>query len=108
MDLKVIISVGLVAILGFLFYPRSSGQNAPMVRYESEWISTQETLKDEPLHGAKLRKDNPAVQTYDLGFIYKVDRAAIRFSESPENYDVLASTVRNAQKYDRLTSKDED
>ncbi|MFC1716121.1 sugar-binding protein [Candidatus Poribacteria bacterium] len=107
MDLKVIVSVGLLSILGFLFYPRGSGQKASMVGYESKWISTQEILKDEPLHGAKIHKDDPVVQTYDLRYIYKVDRAEIRFSQNPKNYDVLASTVRNAQKYGRLTSKDE-
>ena len=107
MDLKVIISIGLVSILGFLFYPRDSGQKAPMVGYESEWISTQQTLENEPLHGAKLRKNNPVVGTYDLRYIYKVDRAGIGFSQNPKNYDVLSSTVKDAQKYARLTSKDE-
>ena len=107
MDLKVIVSLGLLAIVGFLFYPRSGGQKVPMVEYESEWVAIKETLKNEPLHGAKLRKDNPVVATYDLGYIYSIDRAEIRFSESPKSYDVLASTVKSAQKYNRLTSRDE-
>jgi hypothetical protein len=104
MDLKVIISLGLLAVLGFLFYPRGGSQITPMVDYDSEWISIESNLKDEPLRGAKLRKDNPVVETYDLGYIYKIDKADISFDGSPKSYDILTSVIRNEPKYDRLIS----
>ena len=101
MDLRVVISLGLLAILGFLFYPRDAGRGTPTA---GEWISIKRTLDDEPLHGAKLRKDNPVVKTYDLGYIYKIDKAEVIFNENPRSYEVLASTVKSTPKYDRIGS----
>ncbi len=105
MDLKVIVSIGLLAILGFLFYPRSAGQKATEV--EGEWISIKSTLDNEPLHGAKIIKDNPVVKTYDLGYIYRINSAELQFKGTPKDYDILTSTVKSAPKYNRAVSAKE-
>lgn len=67
-----------------------------------EWIQIKKNLDKEPLHGAKLRKGNPAIKTYDLGYIYNINRAELVFSGKPKDYGILAST--NPPKYDRVVS----
>lgn len=102
MDLRVIIALGLLGILGFLLYPQGAGQFTPT--NDIEWINIKKTLDNEPIREAKLKKDSPVIKTYDLGYIYKIDRAEILFSGMPKDYDVLTSKVRNAQEYERAIS----
>lgn len=100
MDLKVIVSLGLIAVLGFLIYPRDESQKASIEDYE--WITLTNPLDNEPLHGTKLRKDNPVVKTYDLGYIYRIDRAEVLFDGSPKDYDLLISS--DGDEYRRAVS----
>jgi hypothetical protein len=102
MDLRTIIALGLLGILGFLFYPNSGGQFSPTA--DIEWVPIKSVLDKEPIHEAKLKKDNPIVKTFDLGFIYRVDRAEIAFSGMPKDYDILTSKIRSAKEYDRAIS----
>jgi hypothetical protein len=102
MDLRAIIAIGLLGILGFLFYPHGGGQFSPTA--DIEWVPIKSVLDKEPLHEAKLKKDNPVVKTFDLGFIYRVDRAEIAFSGMPKDYDILTSKIRSAKEYDRAMS----
>jgi hypothetical protein len=102
MDLRIIVSLGLLGILGFLFYPHGGGQYSPT--NDVEWVAIKSTLDNEPLREAKLKKDDPVIKTYDLGFIYRIDRAEILFNGMPKDYDILTSKVRNSQEYDRAIS----
>ncbi len=102
MDVKVIISLGLAALLGFLFFPRSLDQT--IINAGKEWVPIKDTITTDPLRGATLRRDNPVVKTYDLGFIYKIDRVEATFSGLPKNYDILTSKIRNASQYERPIS----
>ena len=102
MDLRAIIAIGLLGILGFLFYPHGGGQFSPTA--DIEWVPIKSVLDKEPIHEAKLKKDNPVVKTFDLGFIYRVDRAEIAFSGMPKDYDILTSKIRSAKEYDRAIS----
>ncbi|MDQ1327833.1 MAG: type protein, partial [Candidatus Poribacteria bacterium] len=102
MDLRIIVSLGLLGILGFLFYPHGAGQFSPT--NDVEWVAIKNTLDNEPLREAKLKKDNPVIKTYDLGFIYRIDRAEILFNGMPKDYDILTCKVKNTQEYDRAIS----
>ncbi|MGQ9609249.1 MAG: hypothetical protein ACUVWN_08100 [bacterium] len=102
MDIKAIISLGLAALLGFLFFPRSMDQT--IISLGREWVPIKDTITTDPLRGTTLRRDNPVVKTYDLGFIYRIDRAEVTFSGLPKDYDILTSKIRNASPYDRPIS----
>jgi len=102
MDLRIIVSLGLLGILGFLFYPHGAGQYSPT--NDVEWVAIKSTLDNEPLREAKLKKDDPVIKTYDLGYIYRIDRAEILFNGMPKDYDILTSKVRNTQEYERAIS----
>ena len=102
MDLRIIISLGLLGILGFLFYPHDVDKFSLV--NDVEWVAIKDTLDNEPIHEAKLKKDNPVVKTYDLGYIYRIDRAEIQFDGMPKNYDILTSKVRANQDYERAIS----
>jgi hypothetical protein len=102
MNLRVIIALGILGILGFLLYPHSASQFAPI--NDIEWVNIKNALDNEPIREAKLKKDNPIVKTYDLGYIYKIDRAEILFNGMPKDYDILTSKIRNVQEYERAIS----
>ncbi|HGJ64709.1 TPA: hypothetical protein ENS27_04885, partial [bacterium] len=69
-----------------------------------QWVDIKQTLNNEPIRIAKLKKDNPVVRTYDLGYIYRIDRAEILFSGMPKDYDILTSKIRNVREYERAIS----
>ncbi len=102
MDIKTVISLGLAALLSFLFFPRSVDQI--IIDAERVWVPIKYTITTDTLRGARLRRDNPVVNTYDLGFIYKIDRVEATFSGLPKDYDILTSKVRNASQYERPIS----
>jgi len=102
MNLRIIVSLGLLGILGFLFYPHSIGQFSPT--NDVEWVAIKGTLDNEPLHEAKLKKDDPVIKTYDLGFIYRIDRVEVLFNGMPKDYDILTSKVRTTPEYERAIS----
>ncbi|MBD3182955.1 hypothetical protein GF312_11740 [Candidatus Poribacteria bacterium] len=98
MNLKLIVSLAILAVLGFLFYPRDE-QAVP-----TEWIEIKNTSKGETLQGAKLRKYNPVVETYNLGYVYRINAAEISFGGEPKNYDILTSPGGNNPQYYRVKS----
>ena len=102
MDLRTIIALGLLGILGFLFYPHGTGQFSPA--NDVEWVPIKAVLDKEPIREAKLKRDNPVVKTFDLGFIYRIDRAEIAFNGMPKDYDILTSKIRSAKEYERAIS----
>ncbi|MGB9595102.1 MAG: sugar-binding protein [Candidatus Poribacteria bacterium] len=102
MDLRAIIALGLLGILGFLFYPHTTGQFSPANNVE--WVPIKAALDKEPIREAKLKRDNPVVKTFDLGFIYRIDRTELPFSGTPKDYDILTSKVRSVKEYERAIS----
>ncbi len=102
MDLRAIIALGLLGILGFLFYPHTTGQFLPANNVE--WVPIKAVLDKEPIREAKLKRDNPVVKTFDLGFIYRVDRIELTFNGMPKDYDILTSKVRAVKEYERAMS----
>ncbi|HIE29691.1 TPA: hypothetical protein EYP66_20675 [Candidatus Poribacteria bacterium] len=93
MNLRIIILIGSLGLLGFLFYPRS--EKAQIIA-EQNWIQNIEKIDNEPLHYPITGKSNPKVSTYDLHFIYNLDKVDLTFEnpseQGPRQYDILVST----------------
>ncbi|MBM3237896.1 hypothetical protein FJZ31_16530 [Candidatus Poribacteria bacterium] len=98
MNLRIIILLGSLGLLGFLFYPRSE---KVQIIAEQGWIQNVKKIDHEPLHYPITGKSNPKVSTYDLNFIYKVDKADLTFEnpseQGPRQYDILVSTQLDKQ-----------
>ncbi|MFQ6039378.1 MAG: discoidin domain-containing protein [Candidatus Poribacteria bacterium] len=93
MNLRIIILIGSLGLLGFLFYPRSE---KAQITAEQNWIQNIKKIDNEPLHYPITGKSNPKVSTYDLQFIYNLDKADLTFEnpseQGPRQYDILVST----------------
>ena len=98
MNLRIIILIGSLGLLGFLFYPRS---DKVQIIAEQNWIRNIKKIDNEPLHYPITGKSNPKVSTYDLHFIYKLDKADLLFEnpseQGPKQYDILVSTRLDKQ-----------
>jgi hypothetical protein len=98
MNLRIIVLIGSLGLLGFLFYPRSE---KVQIIAEQDWIQNIKKIDNEPLHYPITKKSNPRVSTYDLHFIYKVDKADLTFEnpseQGPRQYDILVSTQLDKQ-----------
>ena len=104
MTLKYLILGGSALLLGFLFFPR--GGVVPVD--DQDFITPVRTLDNEPLHYTGILRTDPIVTTYDLGFVYRIDKAEIRFDNpdesGPGQYDILVHTERSGQRFERVFS----
>ena len=94
MDLKYLLLGGAALLVSFLFYPRGEDTKA----VEGQFVTPVRRLENEPLHYTEILRTNPLVTTYDLGYVYKVDSADIRFDDpnesGPKQYELLVHTDR--------------
>ncbi len=97
MNVRTVILVGALGLLGFLFYPRDAA-HVP-IHQDTEWIETISHVPGEPLRSPPMYRTDPVVETYDLGFIYQVDRARVVFknpaTKGPRRYSIFGSTQRS-------------
>ena len=104
MTLKYLILGGSALLLGFLFFPR--GEVVPVD--DQDFIVPVRTLDNEPLHYTGILRTDPIVTTYDLGYVYRIDKAEIRFENpdeaGPRQYDILVHTDRVGQRFERAFS----
>jgi hypothetical protein len=104
MTLKYLILGGSALLLGFLFFPR--GDVVPVD--DQDFIAPVRTLNNEPLHYTGILRTDPIVTTYDLGYVYRIDKAEIRFENpdegGPRQYDILVHTDRVGQRFERAFS----
>ena len=102
--IKYLILGGSALLLGFLFFPRGEVVSVD----DQDFIAPVRTLDNEPLHYTGILRTDPIVTTYDLGFVYRIDKAEIRFENpdesGPRQYDILVHTDRTGQRFERAFS----
>ena len=102
--IKYLILGGSALLLGFLFFPRGEVVSVD----EQDFIAPVRTLDSEPLHYTGILRTDPIVTTYDLGYVYRIDKAEIRFENpdeaGPRQYDILVHTDRVGQRFERAFS----
>ena len=102
--IKYLILGGSALLLGFLFFPRGEG----VMVDDQDFIAPVRILDNEPLHYTGILRTDPIVTTYDLGFVYRIDKAEIRFENAdesgPRQYDILVHTDRAGQRFERAFS----
>ena len=102
--IKYLILGGSALLLGFLFFPRGEIFSVD----DQDFIAPVRTLDNEPLHYTGILRTDPIVTTYDLGFVYRIDKAEIRFENpdesGPGQYDILVHTNRVGQRFERAFS----
>ena len=102
--IKYLILGGSALLLGFLFFPRGEVVSGD----DQGFIAPVRTLENEPLHYTGILRTDPIVTTYDLGFVYRIDKAEIRFENpdesGPRQYDILVHTDRVGQRFERAFS----
>ena len=102
--IKYLILGGSALLLGFLFFPRGEVVSID----DQDFIAPVRTLDNEPLHYTGILRTDPIVTTYDLGFVYRIDKAELRFENpdesGPRQYDILVHTDRAGQRFERAFS----
>ena len=102
--IKYLILGGSALLLGFLFFPRGEVISVD----DQNFIAPARTVDNEPLHYTGILRTDPIVTTYDLGFVYRIDKAEIRFENpdesGPRQYDILVHANRTGQRYERAFS----
>ena len=104
MTLKYLILGGSALLVGFLFYPR--GDETLVV--DRQFAEPVRVLDNEPLHYTDILRTDPIVTTYDLGFVYRIDKAEVLFEDAdesgPRQYDILVHTDLTRQQFVRAFS----
>ena len=102
--IKYLILGGSALLLGFLFFPRGE----VILVDDQDLIAPVRLLDNEPLHYTGILRTDPIVTTYDLGFVYRIDKAVIRFENpdesGPRQFDILVHTDRSGQRFERAFS----
>ncbi len=102
MHLRYLILGGMAVLLGFLLYPR--GEEAT----HQEFVKPLRRLDNEPLHYTDILRTTPIYTTYDLGYVYRIDKAEVRFENphesGPKQYDLLVQTDRTEAPFLRAFS----
>ena len=102
--IKYLILGGSALLLGFLFFPRGAVVSVD----DQDFIAPVRIIDNEPLHYTGILRTDPIVTTYDLGFVYRIDKAEIRFENpdesGPRQYDLLVHTDRAGQRFERAFS----
>ncbi len=104
MNIKYILLGGAAVLLGFLFYPRGEVTYGGNQRF----IQPMRHIENEPLHYTDILRADPIVETFDLGFVYKIDRVGLSFEDAnesgPKRFDLLFATDRTTQRFQRAFS----
>ena len=104
MNLKYVLLGGIAILLGFLFYPRSPANYT----LGQSLIPPVRILDNEPLRLTDLIRSNPPYATFDLGYVYKIDKAQVAFENpeesGPRQFDLLVKTAPGKQGYHRVYS----
>ena len=102
MNLKYFILGGVAVLLGFLLYPR--GDDSVV----QEYAKPLRQLDSEPLHYTDILRTTPIYTTYDLGYVYKIDKVEIQFDNpnesGPKQFDLLVQTDRIKTPFPRAFS----
>ena len=95
MKFKYLIIAAGLGLLGFLFYPRSEEVVSLSDFY---FISPAHILEKEEPHYPSIRRSDPLVTTFDLGYVYKFNQAIVPFKNpverGPKRYSILVSCYR--------------
>lgn len=95
MDSRLLVLIASLGLVGFLFYPRPEFSTAPS---PGAWVTTTRHVEGEPPHFPVVQRREPILATYDLGFIYRIDRFDLSFEKPSENgpklYEVIVSPTR--------------
>lgn len=102
MNLKYFLLGGAAVLLGFLLYPR--GEES----INQEYAKPLRQLDNEPLHYTDILRTTPIYTTYDLGYVYKIDKVEIQFDNpnesGPKQFDLLVQTDRMKTPFPRAFS----
>ncbi|MDE0043952.1 MAG: discoidin domain-containing protein, partial [Candidatus Poribacteria bacterium] len=102
MNLKYFLLGGVAVLLGFLLYPR--GEEF----INQEYVKPLRRLDNEPLHYTDILRTTPIYTTYDLGYVYKIDKVDIQFDNpnesGPKQFDLLVQTDRLKTPFPRVFS----
>ena len=102
MNLRYFLLGGVAVLLGFLLYPRSDEV------VDQEFVKPARHVEDEPLHYTDILRTTPIYTTYDLGYVYKIDKVDVRFDNpnesGPKQYDLLVQTDRTKTPFLRAFS----
>ena len=102
MNLKYFLLGGVAVLLGFLLYPRGE---EPI---NQEYVKPVRQLDNEPLHYTDILRTTPIYTTFDLGYVYKIDKVEIQFDNpnesGPKQFDVLVQTDRLKTPFPRAYS----
>ena len=78
----------IALLLGFLFYPRHD-VNLSQSQY---FIKPIRKMDSSPLQSTDLIRSDPPFATYDLGYVYLVDKAKVQFEDpnesGPKQFDI--------------------
>ena len=101
MNIKYIFLGGAAVLLGFLFYPREDTASDSGQRF----VQPIRRLDNEPLHYTEILRSDPIVETFDLGFVYKIDGVNVPFEDpdesGPKRFDLLVDTDRTKKRFER-------
>ena len=104
MNIRYIFLGGAAVLLGFLFYPREETASDPGQRF----VQPVRRLDNEPLHYTDILRADPIVETFDLGFVYKIDRVDAPFKDAdesgPKRFNLLVDTERKSKRFERAFS----
>ena len=102
MNLKYFLLGGVAVLLGFLLYPR--GEDA----VDQQYVKPIRQLDNEPLHYTDILRTTPIYTTFDLGYVYKIDKVELQFDNpnesGPKQFDLLAQTDRLKTPFPRAYS----
>ena len=102
MNLKYFLLGGVAVLLGFLLYPR--GEES----INQEYVKPTRQLDNEPLHYTDILRTTPIYTTFDLGYVYKIDKVEIQFDNpnesGPKQFDLLVQTDRSKTPFPRAFS----
>ena len=89
-------------MLGFLLYPRGE---EPI---NQEYVKPLRQLDNEPLHYTDILRTTPIYTTFDLGYVYKIDKVELQFhnpnESGPKQFDLLVQTDRLKTPFPRAYS----
>ncbi|GIX06480.1 MAG: hypothetical protein KatS3mg115_0883 [Candidatus Poribacteria bacterium] len=104
MNSRLLILLAGFGLIGFLLFPRPEPVPGPRL---VEWVPTARKVEGEPLHFPQVFRTEPIYETYDLGFLYRIDRVQVSFEQpderGPKQFEVLVSPTREGEYQRALT-----
>ena len=94
----------IALLLGFLFYPRHD-VNLSQSQY---FIKPIRKMDSSPLQSTDLIRSDPPFATYDLGYVYLVDKAKVQFEDpnesGPKQFDIWVGKDSSQSRFTRVFS----